>query len=100
MAPARIEEPAVSWSTEQDNGPTKYQGFPRNIKAIDEISFDASLQPTEYAIQGTHPDSKILFLDVNIIDSTGREAYHGDVLIEGMQPPRIGMNRSKLIDPS
>jgi hypothetical protein len=41
------------------------------------------LQPKEYTIFGTHADSKILFSDVNILDSTGREPYRGDVLIEG-----------------
>lgn len=83
MAPARTEEPAISWPTQQDNGPTKYTGFPRNIKAIDEVNFDASLQPKHYDIFGTHTEAKILFLDVKILDSTSREPYRGDVLIEG-----------------
>lgn len=39
---------------------------------------------------GTHPDSKILFLDVNILDSTGREPYMGDVLIEGERITAVG----------
>lgn len=56
---------------------------PRNVDWIDQVSWDSSLQPKDYDIQGTHPDSKILFLNVNILDSTGREPYLGDVLIEG-----------------
>ena len=83
MAPARIEEPPVSWSTETDNGKSTFKGRPRNIGPIDALKFDENLQPKHYDIIGTHPDSKILFLDVNILDSTGKEPYHGDVLIEG-----------------
>ena len=56
---------------------------PRNVDWIDQVEWDASLQPKGYDIQGTHPDSKILFLNVNILDSTGREPYLGDVLVEG-----------------
>lgn len=85
MAPARIEEP-VSWSTETSetvNGKSEFKGKPRNIEWIDAIQFDQSLQPKRYDIAGTHEESKILFTDVNILDSTGAEPYHGDVLIEG-----------------
>lgn len=56
---------------------------PRNIESINQVQWDASLQPKDYDIYGTHPDSKILFVGVNILDSTGREPYLGDVLIEG-----------------
>ncbi|KAK3649896.1 hypothetical protein LTR22_012772 [Elasticomyces elasticus] len=90
MAPARIEEPPVSWETEVDSRPTKFKGFPRNVATIDAVKFDDSLQPKQYEIFGTHPESKILFLDVNIIDSTGREPYHGDVLIEGEKFQAVG----------
>lgn len=58
---------------------------PRNVDWIEEVSWDPSLQPKDYDIQGTHPDSKILFLNVKILDSTGREPYLGDVLIEGQK---------------
>jgi hypothetical protein len=56
---------------------------PRNVEWIEQVDWDSSLQPKDYDIQGTHPDSKILFLNVNILDSTGREPYLGDVLIQG-----------------
>jgi hypothetical protein len=82
MAPARIEPP-VPWSTEADNAPSTHKGKPRNIGPIDALQFDSNLQPKEYKMFGTHPESKILFSDVNILDSTGREPYRGDVLIEG-----------------
>ena len=45
------------------------------------------LQPKNYEIAGTHPDSRILFRDVRILDSTGREPYPGDVLIKGSFAP-------------
>ena len=42
------------------------------------------LQPKNYEIAGTHPDSRILFRNVKILDSTGRVPYLGDVLIKGI----------------
>ena len=75
---------ADSFALEESNDKSKMSKTqPRNVKTIEEVSWDAGLQPKDYEIQGTHPDSKILFLDVNILDSTGREPYSGDVLIEG-----------------
>lgn len=47
------------------------------------------LQPKNYEIAGTHPDSRILFRDVRILDSTGREPYPGDVLIKGTFAPLL-----------
>ncbi len=32
--------------------------------------------------EGTCPDFKILFFEVNILDSTGTELYRGDVYVE------------------
>jgi hypothetical protein len=82
MAPARIEPP-VSWTVDVETPPPSYKGPPRNVAAIDALRFDPSLQPPKYEILGTHPESKILITDINIIDSTGKEPYHGDVFIEG-----------------
>ncbi|KAL7269672.1 hypothetical protein RUND412_007653 [Rhizina undulata] len=48
------------------------------------------LQPKDYEIAGTHPDSRLLFLDVNILDSTGREPYRGDILIHGERIVQVG----------
>ncbi|CUS10800.1 unnamed protein product [Tuber aestivum] len=48
------------------------------------------LQPKNYEIAGTHPDSRILFRDVRILDSTGREPYPGDVLIKGERIVEVG----------
>jgi predicted amidohydrolase YtcJ len=39
---------------------------------------------------GTDSDSKILFLDVNILDSTGADPYRGDVYIEGERIVHVG----------
>lgn len=82
MSPSR-EEPAVPWSSAIERVDSRYTGRPRNIDAIDAVEFAANLQPTEYTIFGTHEKSKILFLDVQILDSTGAEPYKGDVLVEG-----------------
>lgn len=83
MAPSVAQEPSVSWPTQVQPKSTPSSGRPRNIDPINSLNFPSHLQPERYEIQGTHPESKILFTDVNILDSTGREPYHGDVLIEG-----------------
>lgn len=82
MAPARTVD-EVSWPTDTNKLSSQYEGFPRNVDHINEIQWDRSLRPKHYEIRGTDPDSKILFLNVNILDSTGAEPYKGDVLIEG-----------------
>ena len=41
-------------------------------------------------MEGTRPDSKVLFLDVNVLDSTGADPYHGDVYIEGERIVSVG----------
>lgn len=89
MAPARTEDD-VSWTTDNKGAydSVPYGGAPRNVEAINAICWDQSLEPKHYEISGTDPDSKILFLDVNILDSTGSEPYKGDVLIEGEQSLR------------
>nr|OQO21856.1 hypothetical protein B0A51_09342 [Rachicladosporium sp. CCFEE 5018] len=89
MSPSRIEPP-VSWPLETNNPPCKLKGTPRNIEWIDAVHFADNLQPKRYEIFGTHDQSKILFLDVNILDSTVREPYHGDVLIEGERIKEVG----------
>ena len=48
------------------------------------VNFDPSLKPKDYQIKGTDPGSKVLFVDVNLIDSTGADPFKGDVYIEGM----------------
>lgn len=60
-----------------------YDGPPRNVAFIDNLSFDPKLQPKQYDIAGTPPGSKILILDVNVLDATGAQPYRGDVLIIG-----------------
>lgn len=50
----------------------------------DYVHFDPSLKPKDYTIKGTDPNSKVLFRDVNILDSTGADPFKGDVYIEGM----------------
>lgn len=86
MAPARVDSgaPDTEWPQTAHTEPyEKYEGPPRNIKYINDLELDPKLQPKAYEITGTHPDSRILFTNVNILDSTGKEPYKGDVLIEG-----------------
>jgi hypothetical protein len=59
------------------------EGVPRNLAYLDNLRLDPKLQPKSYNIAGTHNESKILFLDVSILDSTGRPPYRGDVFIKG-----------------
>jgi hypothetical protein len=89
MAPSRTDEPLPSFS-QNSNSTEPYRGPPRNLKNINDIKFADSLQPKSYNILGTHPDSKTLFTDVSILDSTGRDPYPGDVLIEGEKIVKVG----------
>lgn len=82
---------ALSWTSPDYPEDKPYNGPPRNIAYIDQVNFDASLQPKDYDIQGTHPDSVILFLDVNILDCTGQLPYKGDVLIKGQRFAAVGV---------
>lgn len=90
MAPSRIYDPLPSFS-ERSNHSEAYSGPPRNVKSINDIKFEGSLQPKAYNILGTHPESRILFTDVSILDSTGRDPYPGDVLIEGERISKVGV---------
>jgi hypothetical protein len=88
MAPGRID-PQASETVElvAVNGfhPTSKTLFPH-----DSVHFHPSLTPKKYSIEGTDPDSRILFHDVTILDSTGKQPYRGHVYVEGMHhgPPR------------
>ncbi|KPI42234.1 uncharacterized protein AB675_9486 [Cyphellophora attinorum] len=88
MAPARIIE-EVDWTSPLYE-PAAYDGPPRNLEHINQLDFDPSLQPKEYHLQGTHPDSIILFLDVEILECTGKLPYRGDVLIKGERFASVG----------
>ena len=88
MAPARIIED-VDW-TSPAYVPEQYDGPPRNLEYISQVDFDPSLQPKDYSLQGTHPDSTILFLDVEILECTGKLPYRGDVLIRGEKFVSVG----------
>jgi hypothetical protein len=61
----------------------------------DYVDWDPSLKPKSYQIKGTDPNSKVLFRDVSILDSTGREPYRGDVYIEGNVTARVGVTGVK-----
>ena len=65
----------------------------------DLVHFDPSLEPKRYQIKGTDPESKILFKDVNILDSTGAPPFRGDVYIAGERIRQVGTvdNRDALL---
>ncbi|RDW57341.1 hypothetical protein BP5796_12791 [Coleophoma crateriformis] len=90
MAPSKLNEPPPSF-TATGTSSEPYTGAPRNVEYINNINFASSLQPRSYEIRGTHPDSKILFTDVTILDSTGQEPYRGDVLIMGERIAEVGV---------
>jgi hypothetical protein len=90
MAPSRIDGLPPSFIQSSATS-EPYNGPPRNVENINAISFDKALQPKKYEILGTHPESKILFTDVNILDSTGRDPYRGDVLIKGERITKVGV---------
>ncbi|KAH0431849.1 isoaspartyl dipeptidase-like protein [Colletotrichum camelliae] len=72
-------------------GPTENsQAVPRNVAYIDNLKLNPKLQPREYQIHVSNKDSKILFKDVQILKSTGRQPYQGDVLIEGERITHVG----------
>jgi hypothetical protein len=90
MAPSRTDDPLPSFSqTSLSSEP--FNGPPRNLESIDAINFDGALQPKKYEILGTHPESKILFTDANILESTGKDPYRGDVLIEAERISKVGV---------
>ncbi|KAL4805444.1 hypothetical protein BDV18DRAFT_152748 [Aspergillus unguis] len=68
----------------------QYSGPPRNVEHIDNLAFDEKQRPKDYSIAGTHPSSRILIIDVKILDATGKEPYHGDILIEGERFTHVG----------
>ena len=55
----------------------------RNLNPQDDLRFDLKLKPRTCRVEGTRPDSKILSVDVNILDSTNVDPFYGDVYIEG-----------------
>lgn len=88
MAPGiQVDPTQNSWAARPAAETASYTGPPRNVETIDAVQFDKKLQPKKYEIAGTSPDSKILLTDVNILDSTGREPYRGDVFVEGVYCP-------------
>ena len=81
MAPSAVDEKGVM--TNGINGHHEHAGKVDTMNPHDLVHFGPSLQPKSYTIKGTDPDSKVLFLDVNILDSTGSDPFKGDVYIEG-----------------
>ncbi|KAJ9606387.1 hypothetical protein H2200_009348 [Cladophialophora chaetospira] len=59
-------------------------------KPWEHVRFDPGLKPKDYGIEGTLDDSTILFLNVNIFDSSGSLPYAGNVLIKGNRIVLVG----------
>lgn len=78
MSPGRIVEPEASWTSPTVSAEQyAYDGPPRNVATIEALRFPSELQPKDHQIHGTHPDSRVLFLDVNILDATGKFHIEG-----------------------
>ncbi len=60
------------------------------IRGIDLTKPDPRIVVPKREMAGTDPDSKILFKDVRILDSTGKEPYSGDVLVVGERIRYVG----------
>lgn len=60
------------------------------IRGIDLTKPDSRIVVPRREMAGTHPESKILFSNVRILDSTGAQPYDGDVLVEGERIRYVG----------
>lgn len=78
-----VSWPAFSLDNFQTASGGPYKGPPRNVKPIQDYKVKPELLPQNYKIKGTDSASKILFVNVNIIESSGREPYKGSVYIQG-----------------
>ncbi|KAH7914915.1 hypothetical protein BJ138DRAFT_1078528 [Hygrophoropsis aurantiaca] len=104
VAPANSEWVPPHWMISTDKAP-QAPNYPRanglghawnhlrpSFKGIDLTKPDARIKipDIEMASSNTNPDSKLAFLDVSILDSTGREPYRGDVLVRGNRIVSVG----------
>jgi hypothetical protein len=84
MAPSAVNgDTTVNGANGHANGINGDHAKIDTMNPHDSVHFDPSLKPKSYTIKGTDPDSKVLFRDVSIIDSTGADPFKGDVYIEG-----------------
>lgn len=63
-------------------------------KGIDLTKPDPRLKPRSIEIEDDRPETSLAFVDVNIIDSTGKPAYRGDVLVKGKRIVSVGSTLS------
>jgi hypothetical protein len=59
---------------------------------------DPRLKPRNIEIKGDDEETSFAFVDVKIIDSTGKDAYRGDVLVKGKRIVSVG-SKLDLNDP-
>ncbi|KAJ5862122.1 hypothetical protein N7455_006190 [Penicillium solitum] len=62
----------------------------RKQAPYEDVHFDASLKPRAHKMRETSSESKILYLNVRILDSTGAEPYDGDVYVQGERIRYVG----------
>ncbi|CAH0051765.1 unnamed protein product [Clonostachys solani] len=62
----------------------------RTLHPHDDLKFAAYLKPKDHVIQSTPEHQRVLFRDVNILDSTGAQPFRGDVLVEGERIKYVG----------
>lgn len=81
MAPSAVDSRGmmVNGMNGHSNGDHGTGGKVDTMNPHDCVQWDPSLKPKNYTIKGTDPDSKVLFRDVNILDSTGADPFKGDV---------------------
>jgi imidazolonepropionase-like amidohydrolase len=61
------------------------------IRGIDLTKPDQRIKVPRRHMEGTDPSSKILFTNVQILDSTGRQPFSGSVLVEGERIRSVGV---------
>ncbi|KAL1851447.1 hypothetical protein Plec18170_006262 [Paecilomyces lecythidis] len=62
----------------------------RKLCPHEDVQFAPELQPRAHRMAATPSDSKILFRNVKILDSTGVEPYVGDVYVQGERIRYVG----------
>ncbi|KAI9463868.1 hypothetical protein HD554DRAFT_2175396 [Boletus coccyginus] len=101
VAPAKSTWVPPKWMTARSAGETPRQPESNGLgddwnpcepvfRGIDLTRPDARIQVPDITINSPAERSKIAFVDVNILDSTGSDPYRGDVLVEGQRIVSVG----------
>ncbi|KAJ5679481.1 fumarylacetoacetate hydrolase [Penicillium macrosclerotiorum] len=63
----------------------------RKLAPHEDVQFDPALQPRAHRMTATSDNSKVLILNVQILDSTGAKPYTGDLYIQGERIQYVGV---------